>query len=55
MFGGLDGDGKYDDIWRFDIGLRTWGEVKAGEVKPEPRNGHSLIGYKGKLVLFGGI
>lgn len=43
-----------DELWRFDIASQTWEFItKRGRV-PDARFGHSLVGYKNRLFLFGG-
>lgn len=56
MFGGSTYDGKFNDIWKFSLSSNTWSKVEArGDFIPEVRNGHSMIEYKSKLFIFGGI
>ncbi|KAL4492534.1 hypothetical protein ABPG72_007647 [Tetrahymena utriculariae] len=57
IFGGTIVDVKYNDMWSFDLQKNQWEHIKQEkeDIVPETRNGHSLLTYKDKLILFGGI
>lgn len=57
MFGGKNGDLRYNDLWQFNINNREWKFIanNALAVVPRSRSGHSLINFANKLILFGGI
>lgn len=44
----------YRDLWRLDSGTWQWEElsIRGG---PTARSGHRMVGYKSRLVVFGGF
>lgn len=55
IYGGKTGDGIYlNDIWKFDLDLRTWEEILVEGEVPKGRSGHSLICHENSLYIFGG-
>lgn len=55
LFGGFNG-ANLNDMWSFDLRSLTWTEVlSSSTLWPEPRRGHSMVGWGGFLFLFGGI
>ncbi|CAD8133827.1 unnamed protein product [Paramecium octaurelia] len=57
MFGGKNGDLRYNDLWKFDFSKQEWHFIPVNSLSdiPMTRSGHSLISYQNELVLFGGI
>ncbi|CAD8049418.1 unnamed protein product [Paramecium sonneborni] len=57
MFGGKNGDLRYNDLWSFDLSTQEWNFIPINNLYdiPMSRSGHSLIVYQNQLVLFGGI
>ena len=56
MFGGKNGDLRYNDLWQFNLNIREWVIIANNAQNiPRSRSGHSLINFENKLVLFGGI
>ncbi|CAD8212285.1 unnamed protein product [Paramecium octaurelia] len=57
MFGGKNGDIRFNDLWQFDLSKQEWNSIPicGSSDIPMNRSGHSLVAYEGQLVLFGGI
>lgn len=55
IFGGTNCDKKFDDLWSFDLKNLKWTHLNPTGTNPDSRYGHSIINYKGKLIIFGGI
>lgn len=60
VFGGKGPDClKYNDTWIFDTKNLLWSQVNVKEdidsLPPLARSGHSMLTYRGKLVVFGGM
>ncbi|CAK70961.1 unnamed protein product (macronuclear) [Paramecium tetraurelia] len=57
MFGGKNGDLRYNDLWQFDFSKQEWHFIPVNNLFdiPMSRSGHSLKGYQDELILFGGI
>lgn len=56
IFGGKDLDNnKMDDLWALDLKTKQWKQCDQNGDRPIERSGASLVGYKGYLILFGGI
>ena len=55
LFGGTNGDERFNDTWEFDVSNEKWSEVIVNGDKPNP-NYHHTIAYigNGKVILFGG-
>lgn len=56
-FGGQVENGKSNDLWIFDLDLKTWTKVTLNwsSFRPLPRSGHTICIEGEKLFLFGGI
>lgn len=58
LFGGYDGKGNLNDLWKYNISSMKWSlvEINTGPV-PEARKGHSIIydNQKDAIYLFGGL
>ena len=56
VFGGDDGSTKYNDVWKLDLGTKTWTQVTqvAGAIEPSARIGHSAVVHSGSMYVFGG-
>lgn len=47
---------KYKDLWKFNLQNNKWVKIEVkGDTIPDVRNGHTMINYKEKLYIFGGI
>ncbi|GMR61425.1 hypothetical protein PMAYCL1PPCAC_31620, partial [Pristionchus mayeri] len=46
---------SFDEIVVYDTTRKTWNEIAASSNGPEWRYDHSLVYYKGKIYLFGGM
>ena len=58
VFGGQnDFYDKMNDLWKFDLGTRTWSPIEAPEEakQPTPRSGHTAVQLGGRMIVFGGI
>lgn len=57
MYGGYDCDspGIFKDLFSFSFENRQWEEVHQKGELPGPRHSHSMIAYKDKMYLFGGM
>ncbi|CAD8149025.1 unnamed protein product [Paramecium pentaurelia] len=57
IFGGKNGDLRYNDLWQFDMLKLEWNFIAINNLNtiPMSRSGHSLISYQNNLILFGGI
>ena len=56
IFGGKDIDNnKLDDLWSLDLNSKSWKKRDQKGDCPIARSGCSFVGYKGYLILFGGI
>jgi len=55
VFGGTNGEVRFNDIWVYDLINQSWRQIQPKE-NPPPRNGHTSVLYKDDgLVIFGGI
>jgi len=59
VFGGgfQKDDGEWDvfsDTWMFDIAENSWNELECEGEVPCERGGHTAVGWKDRLILFGG-
>lgn len=69
VFGGTNGELRFNDIWVYDLVNKSWKQIKPKENPPvifflcffvifslKPRNGHTSLLYKEEgLLIFGGI
>ncbi|CAK90880.1 unnamed protein product (macronuclear) [Paramecium tetraurelia] len=57
IFGGKNGDLRYNDLWQFNMLSQEWIFIAINKLKniPMSRSGHSLISYQNNLIVFGGI
>ncbi|CAK56009.1 unnamed protein product (macronuclear) [Paramecium tetraurelia] len=57
IFGGKNGDKRYNDLWQFNMLTLQWIFIGIDSLNEDlrTRSGHSLISYQNKLILFGGI
>jgi hypothetical protein len=61
VYGGSSEDSeKLNDVWLFDFASKSWSMLRdnlesESETEPSGRSGHSIIHFKGHIVLFGGI
>lgn len=46
---------KIGDLWKFDLNARTWTAIEQKGDVPAGRTGHTLINYRGYLIMYGGI
>lgn len=56
LFGGYDGDNRFDDTWAYDPLANTWTELSPAGDLPPARSGHKMV-YDpgaGRMILFGG-
>lgn len=54
IFGGVDADYFYNDIWCFDPRGATWTPIPASGYLPTGRHGHSCTVADGTMYIFGG-
>ena len=55
IFGGLSGTStSYNDLWLFDLSLKTWSRPKCNGSYPSPKAASTLLPYKKKILLYGG-
>ncbi|KAF9416851.1 Negative regulator of mitotic exit [Podila epigama] len=54
IFGGVDADYFYNDIWCFDPRAATWTPIPASGYLPTGRYGHSCTVTDGTMYIFGG-
>lgn len=51
LFGGWDGDSRFNDLWRYSPEDSTWTQLSStGEIRKDP----VIVGISGKLYMFGG-
>jgi Rab9 effector protein with kelch motifs len=56
MFGGWDSnETPYNDVWSFNLTSYDWTELRTSTTKLYPREDHSSVLYREKMVVFGGI
>ncbi|KAG0235317.1 Negative regulator of mitotic exit [Mortierella sp. GBA43] len=55
VFGGVDADYFYNDIWCFDPRSLTWTPIPASGYLPSGRHGHSCTVVDGTMFIFGGV
>ncbi|CAG8461243.1 14775_t:CDS:10 [Cetraspora pellucida] len=55
MFGGMDGDRCYNDMWCYDLHNNTWSQLSCAGFIPFPRKYHSATIVDGIIYVFGGI
>jgi hypothetical protein len=57
VFGGTDGDNRFDDFWNFNLEKLTWTKLSPKGAIPESRSSTTLIKHPESecLLLFGGI
>lgn len=56
LFGGKDEDNKkLNDLWQFNITMKSWKKIRAWGTFPQCRSGCTMNYYNHKLFLFGGI
>lgn len=54
--GGHDAAGNFwDDVWRYDVGAKTWSEVKVAGEKPSPRGWFASDASGDRVVVWGGL
>lgn len=44
----------YRDLWRLDLHSHKWEQLRVKK-GPSSRSGHRMVGYRNKLLLFGGF
>ncbi|CAG8499846.1 6197_t:CDS:2 [Dentiscutata heterogama] len=54
MFGGMDGDRCYNDMWCYDINDNTWSQLSCNGLIPFPRKYHGATIVDGIIYIFGG-
>lgn len=55
VFGGYDGQRRFNDVYSFEIANSTWKKVEVDyEQAPEGRFGHSAAENKDRMIVFGG-
>ncbi|RIB02450.1 hypothetical protein C2G38_2009519, partial [Gigaspora rosea] len=55
MFGGMDSDRCYNDMWCYDINNNTWSQLSCTGLIPYPRKYHGATIADGNIYIFGGI
>jgi len=56
VFGGLNKNERYNDLWALDVEKKEWQEIKIEGPKPEPRAHFTatLVQFKECIFIFGG-
>lgn len=55
IFGGLSGTStSYNDLWLFDLSLKTWSRPVCNGSFPSPKAAATLTTYDSKILLYGG-
>jgi N-acetylneuraminic acid mutarotase len=56
VFGGWDGSGRRNDLWRYQVGTNSWVELTPAAPLPAGREGHTSAwdAATGRLLVFGG-
>lgn len=56
MFGGMNNDTLFDDLWVLDLKKMTWNrQTSSDEVKPSARAAHGGVCINNNLYIFGGM
>ncbi|KND01703.1 uncharacterized protein SPPG_03498 [Spizellomyces punctatus DAOM BR117] len=55
MFGGMDGDQTFDELWIFDTVNNTWSLPDTSGDRPTARAGHTATAVGTQLYIFGGF
>jgi N-acetylneuraminic acid mutarotase len=55
LFGGMDGDLVFNDLWRFDTAGNKWEELVVYGQIPEGRCAHAAVEIDGVLYIIGGM
>lgn len=54
VFGGYDGGRSLNDLFRFDLKLAEWTQVRVTGTPPSPRGGHTAVVHGSTMYAFGG-
>ncbi len=56
LFGGKNIEGRFNDLWEYDVNTNIWNEIAISGTKPKERSCHKMA-YSGNniIVLFGGF
>ncbi len=56
VFGGFTSSfSSFNDLWKLNLSTKTWSRITVEGRCPIPKAGATMVTYKDKLILFGGL